>query len=152
MSWSLGSPLARELVPFETAPDEPLSERAQREFAQFRTLRAMLQRLKTRESRRNAELANRHRVEKTVVAGDVVLYRDPAAVRSKVGKTPWQRPPVLGKVKKIYGHHADLELQDGRTIERAHLDNVLTLPADLEDYEARTPLQIPKAETYERGD
>ena len=37
-------------------------------------------------------------------------------------------------------------------IERAHLDNVLTLPADLEDYEARAPLQIPKAETYERGD
>ena len=152
MSWSLGSPLSRELAPFETAVDEPLTERARREFAQFRTLRAMLQNLKTRESRRNAELANRHRVERTVCQGDVVLYRDPAAVRKVVGKTPWYRPPVMGKVKSVQGHHADLELQDGRNLKRAHLDNVLTLPNDLADYEAREHLEIPSDTAQGRGE
>ena len=37
-AWSCGTPLGRELVPYETAPEEPLSEVAKKEFSRYREL------------------------------------------------------------------------------------------------------------------
>ena len=76
MSWSLASPLARELLPFELPRREAVSDVAAAQFEQFRNLRQRQLALRARDGRRRAELANRSRSPRRPEVGDRVLYND----------------------------------------------------------------------------
>ena len=109
-SWSLSTSLERELLPFETARDEPISEMAQRMFGDFRKLQRLVKDMVGKEAKRAQELANRHRPEKLLRTGDRVLWRDPKMTKERAGRTPWKRALIgPGTIVGLPGRH-----QDGR--------------------------------------
>ena len=59
--WSIVSPLERDLLPFEPARAETVSETARTQFDAFRKVRTVMLQYKIKEGRRRAELANRVR-------------------------------------------------------------------------------------------
>ena len=60
-SWSIVSPLERELLPLEPAAADTVSDVARTQFDAFRKVRSIMLQHKSREGQRRAELANRVR-------------------------------------------------------------------------------------------
>ena len=102
-AWSLSTPLERELLPFQLAESEPLSEMAQRQFGDWRRLRDLVKELIGREARRTQTLVNRHRPDKLIQPGDRVLWRDVKMTKERAGKGPlasrsyWPRHGPAGR-------------------------------------------------------
>ena len=141
-AWSLSTSLERELMPFTTAPDEPISDMAQRLFGDFRKLQRLVKDMVGKEAKRAQELANRHRPDKLIQSGDRVLWWDPKMTKERAGRTPWKRALVgPGTVLAAPGRRLDIRTDDGVIIRDAHLDDVLVIPDEVDDWE-KEPLAL----------
>ena len=137
--WSVGSPLEKELSPFQVLEFEPLTDYVRNLFAEYHTIREKILTKLARASEQRARLANRFRRARDLKVGMRVVYRDPRA-RAAGGRTPWKEPltePLV--VTAVDGNKLVLRASNGTEIRNAHAENCVIVHDDVVDYE-RTPL------------
>ncbi len=123
--WSIVSPLERELLPFEPARAETVSETARTQFDAFRKVRTVSLQYKMKEGRRRAELANRVRTARLPAEGDLVMLRNPARTKTRVGHRPGKFP-VEGpfEVRAATGTSVDItDVSTGAKRSGVHAEN-----------------------------
>ena len=72
-AWSIVSPVERELLPFEPAQVETVSQVARTQFDAFRKVRSIMLQHRYKEGRRRAELANHVWTARLPTEGDLVM-------------------------------------------------------------------------------
>ena len=77
--WGVGSPLEKELSPFQVLEFEPLTDYVRNLFAEYHTIREKILTKLARASEQRARLANRFRRARDLRVGMRVVYRDPRA-------------------------------------------------------------------------
>ena len=133
--WSLATPLERELQPFQVGELEPLSEYVAALYRNYRTIRAHVLEYMSMTAEKRAELVNRYRRPKDVKIGSRVCIRDPRH-RKAGGRTPHKKPlPEPVEVVEKSGSKIKCKKADGTLIEDIHLEDVLVVPQDAQDYE-----------------
>ena len=137
MGWSLASPLERELLPWEPAKREAVSDVAAAQFEQFRRLREVHLQQRARAGRRRAELANRTRSSRRPEVGDMVMFKDPKLSKAVAGHAPGRRP-LRGpfKVVAVKGNVATLlDPETKQTLKDVHGDFMIGVPGLVDDIE-----------------
>ena len=143
--WSLATPLEREMLLFSVPEKTAISEVARAEFAGFRALRRLLVERLGAQHRRAAELQNRHRSARAVRVGQRVLVRDPRLTQQGAGKLAWRRPLPPGTVTEVdrSGRKATVRRDDGAVLKSVHVENLVDLPDEVDDWESRLRQDLP---------
>jgi hypothetical protein len=137
--WSIGSPLERELQPFEVMEFEPIDDYIKGLFAVYRELKQKLIASKAESSERRADLANRFRRSRSLQIGDKVVYRDPR-IRAAGGRTAWKRPLTEPcEILEVSGNRVTLRREDGTQV-LAHVEDVVVVPAAARNWEKKCPI------------
>ena len=135
--WSTALPLEKELQPFQVSEFEPVSESLRKVFEEYRIIKAKVVGWYASTSAKRAELANKHRKNRTVEVGARVVYRDPRA-KAVGGRVAWKEPlsgPCV--VESTTGNKLQLRREaDGVRLE-AHVEDVIVLPPETELLERR---------------
>ena len=88
-------------------------------------------------NQRTAELTNRFRTARELHPGQRVLIRDPKLSKEVAGKTAWRRPLPPGTVVEVRGRKATVRRDDGALLKDLHLENLVELPLEVDDWEDR---------------
>jgi len=65
-----------------------------------------------------------------------VLWRDSKMTKERAGRTPWKRALIgPGTVQGASGRRVDIRTDDGIVIRGAHIDDLLVIPDDVDDWE-----------------
>ena len=94
---------------------------------------------KFREGQRRAELANRVRTSRGPMAGDLVMLRDPARTKTKIGHRPG-KIPAEGPYEVVSAHGSSAKVVHVITKENregVHAENLIYLRSDVADYERK---------------
>ena len=136
-SWSIASPLERELLPLDEGESQSVAEVVRKQFDGFRRMRETVLAHRAREGAARVEIANKGRSTKIMEVDDRLLLRDPSRRRAKAGHGPG-KPTPAGPLKIVAarGNLLDLKhMETGVTHEAVHAENVVLLPTQVHDYE-----------------
>ena len=97
-------------------------------------------------------MANRFRKNKKVEVGQKVVYRDPRA-KAVGGRTAWKEPlsdPCV--VEAVQGNKVALRCSDGVLIQDAHMEDIVVVPSESRNLEAREPSEFESQTGYGGAD
>ena len=94
---------------------------------------------KFQEGQRRAELANKVRTSRGPAVGDLVMLRDPARTKAKIGHKPGKTPAEGPfEVTEAHGSSARLSHVVSKEVrEGVHAENLIYLRSDVADYERK---------------
>ena len=140
--WSTALPLEKELQPFQISEFEPVNESLRKVFEEYRIIKAKVVGWYASTSAKRAELANRHRKNRTVEVGARVVYRDPRA-KAVGGRVAWKEPlsgPCV--VEAASGNKLQLRREADHVRLEAHVEDVIVLPPETELLERRPAVEF----------
>ena len=136
--WSVSSPLAKDLAPFEILEFEPTSDYVQRIFAEYRVIMETILKWYAASSEKRAKLANRYRRARELTVGMRVVYRDPRA-RAAGGRTTWKEAMTEPLVVVVTdGNKLALRAPDGNRLANCLMENCVIVSDEADDYERQT--------------